>query len=55
MLVKRTASFAPFTLCRCFCALRKLVGENDSCGLYYKHILTIVSDDRKRRQYYKCN
>ncbi len=24
-------------------------------GLYYKHILTIVSDDRKWRQYYKCN
>ncbi len=23
-------------------------------GLYYKHILTIVSDDRKWRQYYKC-
>jgi hypothetical protein len=24
------------------------------CGLYYKHILMIVSDDRKWRQYYKC-
>jgi hypothetical protein len=24
-------------------------------GLYYKHILTIVNDDRKWRQYYKCN
>ncbi len=24
-------------------------------GLYYKHILMIVSDDRKWRQYYKCN
>ena len=26
-----------------------------SSGLYYKHILTIVSDDRKWRQYYKYN
>jgi len=23
-------------------------------GLYYKHIFTIVSDDRKWRLYYKC-
>jgi len=34
MLVKRTASFAPFTLCRCFRALHKLVGENDSCSQF---------------------
>jgi len=26
----------------------------DISGLYYKHILMIVSDDRKWRQYYKC-
>jgi hypothetical protein len=25
-----------------------------TCGLYYKHILTIVSDDHKWRLYYKC-
>jgi len=24
------------------------------CGLYYKHILTIVSDDHKWSLYYKC-
>ncbi len=24
------------------------------CGLYYKHILTIISDDRKWHLYYKC-
>jgi hypothetical protein len=28
--------------------------KKSSCGLYYKHILTIVSDDRKWRLYYKC-
>ncbi len=28
---------------------------NYNHGLYYKHILTIVSDDCKWRQYYKCN
>ncbi len=25
-----------------------------TCGLYYKHILTIISDDRKWHLYYKC-
>jgi hypothetical protein len=25
------------------------------CGLYYKNNLTIVSDDRKWRLYYKCS
>jgi hypothetical protein len=25
-----------------------------TCGLYYKNILMIVSDDHKGRLYYKC-
>jgi hypothetical protein len=29
--------------------------RNNSSGLYYKNILTIVSDDRKWSLYYKCS
>ncbi len=32
---------------------QQLVKKN-TCGLYYKNILTIVSDDGKLRLYYKC-
>jgi len=32
-----------------------MITDNSYCGLYYKHILTIVSDDCKWCQYYKCN
>jgi len=35
--------------------LRLLLSPSASSGLYYKHILTIVSDDHKWWQFYICN
>jgi hypothetical protein len=32
----------------------RLIGHRQYCGLHYKTLLTIVSDDCKLRLYYKC-
>ncbi len=49
--VENVNFFWPVTVKDTFC---KNLAFSIFCGLYYKHILTIVSDDRKWRQYYKC-
>ncbi len=37
-----------------FCSTPVCLSNSVTSGLYYKHILTSVSDNRKWRLYYKC-
>jgi len=52
---KRTIFKLQLYPCHCpLIVLSHSLYNEDTSGLYYKHILTIVSDDRKWCQYYKC-